>query len=284
MYILPELAFYAKAFNDFTYFNKKHLDIVFNTNNNFIINRNIINNIEESIDPENRDYFASFLKEIYDNNRFEKCESLDVNNYKNSCLNYFNSSNKEFLIPIKNSDDSEFNKTEFCNLLNMNSSDEYDNILRALLMNSYLQVSYQDFDSNEKIENFIKNIFSIPKFINEVHCFNRDLSTRFIEKLNGQKINYFALIKQPIRNYIDEYRQTTNDIKRTISGRFKLYTISNRTLIHERKIFINNLCINFDNAFENILIEEPTWEISITYSKNKFKNWKEKIIEFRPLN
>jgi hypothetical protein len=284
MYILPELAFYTKAFNDFTYFNKVYLDIAFNKNNTFVINREIINFIEGSLDYDNRDYFASFLKEIYDNDRYEKVEALDINDYEESCLNYYEASNKEFLIPIKNSDNSKFNRPQFKNILNMSSSDEYDNILKELLTTSYIQVTYQDFKSNKDIDSFVENLFAIPKFINEVHCFNRDISTRFIEKLKGKRINYFALIKHPIRNYIDEYRQTKNEIKHKISGKFKLFTITDRTLIHERKIFINNLCINFDNAFENILIEEPTWEISITYSQNKFENWKLKTKEFRPLN
>lgn len=280
MYLLPELLFYTTVFNDFTYFNKRYLDIAYNPNNYFIINRQIIDTVEQSILPENREYFASFLKEIYDNDRFEICDSINVNNYKNTCLNYFVSSNKEFLIPIKVSEESEFCKKDFCNLLNINSNDEYDIILKLLLTNSYLHITYQDFDSNKKIEDYIEIIFSIPKFINEVHCFNRDISKRFIEKLKGKKINYYTLIKQPIRNYINDYKISKNDMRRTISGKFKLFTITNRTLIHERKIFINNLCINFDNAFENILVDEPTWEITITYNKNKFENWKRKLTSF----
>lgn len=284
MYLIPDLPFYTIAFNDVTYFNREYLDIAFNPNNSFIINREIIEAIEQSIEPENREYFAAFLREIFDNNRAENCESIKVDNYKNTCLSYFTSSNKEFLIPIRVGKQSNFNKVDFLNLLDITSNDEFDVHRKALLTHSYIHLTYQDFKSNEEIENFIENLFSIPKYINEVHCFNRDISKRFIEKLKDKKINYYTLIKHPIRRYLFEYKEVKSDFKKTVSGKFKLYTITDRTLIHERKIFINNLCINFDNAFDNILIEEPTWEITITYDKNKFDNWKKKIIKFKSIN
>jgi len=280
MFLLPELAFYVKAFSDFSYFNKSHLDIAFNNDNNFVINKNIIDYVENSLTEENKDYFGTFLRELYDSNRFENCTSIDINNYKNSCLSFYTGSNKSLLIPIKTEENSEFTKTEFPNLLDINSSEEFDKILKTLLMKSHIQICYQDFASNENINEYMSNIFSIPKHVDEVYFFNRDISDRFLKNFRSKKINYYTLIKKPIRNYLNEYRDTKNEFRRTISGRFKLYTIANNTLIHERKIFINNLCISFDNAFENIRIEEPTWEISISYSNDKFLNWKQKIDQF----
>jgi len=283
MILLPDLEFYSTTLNDFNYSNRENLDILFNKNNQFVLNRKVIDNIEEKIHPDNIEYFKSFIRELIDDGRLENINDIEPENYLETSIKYYEISNNEFLIPIKSSEVSGFKKDCFHNLLDINSTNEYDVILKQLLSTSYIQLTYQDFESNNQIDEYLENLFSIPKFINEVHCFNRDISFRFIDRFGRRKINYYTLIKQPVRNYISEYRATKKEFTQKVSGKFKLFTITNRSLIHERKIFINNLCISFDNAFENILVEEPTWEISITYSKNKFENWKKKINQFIPI-
>ena len=42
----------------------------------------------------------------------------------------------------------------------------------------------------------------------------------------------------------------------------------------------DNLIITLDNAFDNITIKEPTWEIFVCYDEVKAKDWKKKCSQF----
>src|SRR5690606_8074198 len=134
MLLLTDMEFYSTAFNDFNYSNRKYLDILFNNNNQFVLNKNLIDYIEDKIHPDNIEYFNSFVKELIDQDRIENSNNISPIDYLETTIKYYTSSNKEFLIPIKSSDVSGFRKDVF-----HNKSEEHT------LNSSHVKISYAVF-------------------------------------------------------------------------------------------------------------------------------------------
>ena len=286
MNLIPELNFYIKTFSVNKQFNIILLNILFNKRNIFIINKTILEHLEKEIDKANLEYFRAFIKEIYDETRYLKEDSLTVKNYKSDVLNFYLNSNINFIIPIKSNINSEFKREEFNNLLDLTDLEDqnYNSLLSSILCKGLISYNYSDFNNNSNIDDLFKNLFKIPNKIDLVYCFNRDYSHRFLEMLANKRMFYYSLVSRDFPRNIHEYNEKKKELRKKLGNRLDIYVTKKRTLIHERKIFINGLSITFDNAFDNILIEEPTWEITIEYSEEKFNTWIKKRTSFNKLN
>jgi len=287
MNILPELDFYVTSFSSNN--NSRNRDfqhILFNKRNSFVLNKVILDYIEKNINPDYIEYFRAFTREIYDQNRHLTENSLSIPNYKTDSLSYYNRSSDAFIIPIKTKSDSEFNIYDFKNILDFTNIAEnnYNYILKELICTNLISFNFSSFSCNQDIDKLFKNVYNIPKHIDVVYCFNRDYSHRFLKPLANNKIFYYSLVSRNFPSNIHEYEGYKQDLRNELGSRFQLFTTKKRTIIHERKIFVNGLCITFDNAFDNILIEEPTWEITIEYCEDKFDNWTKKTRQFNRLN
>ncbi|MEL1241835.1 hypothetical protein [Flavobacterium flavipallidum] len=286
MQLIPEIDFYINSFSNNPFVNRNLLNILFNKKNEFITNKQIINYIESKIDPNNQEYFQAFIKEIFDESRYITVSSLSIENYKNDVYNLYTNSKINYIVPIKFSENSEFRMDEFTNLLDLTNikKNNYNYILNDLLSKGITCYDFSQFNDNSDVEEFFKNLLKIPKNIDIIHCFNRDYSSRFLINLKNKKINYFSLVSRDFPRNIYEYKEIKKELRTILGNKLEIFTTKKRTLIHERKIFIGGLSISFDNAFENILVEEPTWQITVEYCENKFNKWIEKKSQFHILN
>lgn len=282
MTLLFDLDYLNEALSNHTYENKEILDILFNENNSVVLNREMIEYLEVNLPTSSQKILKAFLYNVSDKKRVIKDNSIVLNDYENSFKKYYDNSDIPLLIPVCKELTTFFNRENYVNLFVFNSNELYDDSLKKLLSQNSIIISYQDFNNNDEIISFIDNIYKIPKKIETVYCFNRDISSRFIERFKSERIHYYTLFNRRTQFY--EYKDFRNELRSATSPLLKLYTIKNTSLIHERKIFIHGLCISFDNAFENILVEEPTWDITIQSNLRKQKNWLDKINKFQTVN
>ena len=91
---------------------------------------------------------------------------------------------------------------------------------------------------------------------------------------------YYVYFKNFSKNrpyLIDEAKE----LKKNLGSNIKIHFTQNPRIIHERKIFIENLCITFDNSFQNITTTEPTWTIIVEYSEETKNDWLKKASSFK---
>ena len=146
-------------------------------------------------------------------------------------------------------------------------------VLRPTLIEDCNQVFSRDVGFVIEDEFFIANI--IPDRLEELQAY-REIKRQF----KGNKINYYVYFKNFSKNrpyLIDEAKE----LKKNLGSNIKIHFTQNPRIIHERKIFIENLCITFDNSFQNITTTEPTWTIIVEYSEETKNDWLKKASSFK---
>jgi hypothetical protein len=282
MIILADLKFYSAGFK---FGNNKEktlvLSIIYNDRNNLCLNKKLINFIESEI--EETESFQAMIKEKFDNGKIiSKNVNPKIETYSGECLELYNCINKEFLIPLRLDSNSHFENANFSNLVTLNENEKLSVswIVKNLLSKDSIVLSFKDFENDLEIKNFINNVYSISKFNNYIEVFNRDLERVFLDKFKGNKINYYVYFKNFSKNrpyLIDEAKE----LKKNLGSNIKIHFTQNPRIIHERKIFIENLCITFDNSFQNITTTEPTWTIIVEYSEETKNDWLKKASSFK---
>ena len=285
MNIIAELEFYEAIFCNDTLISRDLQNIIFNTENDLVLNKEIIEYIENKLDSSKKELFQAFVKELIDFKRIKSENSLKVATYTETVKAFYVKHKNYFLTPVS-LELSQFKHTDFPNLINLSdiTTNSYNYIGKELLTKSILAVNFSSFSTTGEIDDFICEIFKIPREILQVDCFNRDYSSRFLDKVKGKKVNYYSLVKREFPANIAEYIGYKKEMKKSIGSGLNIFYTKKRSLIHERKIFLGALSITFDNAFENICVDEPTWEIFIEFNKTKNLKWLEKSKDFRLLN
>ena len=269
MYLLADLDFYIQAFdnrycnNSLRILSSKHI---------LVINKDMINYIETKIPEEQKERFQSFIIELSDNNKHEPCDSIKVSDFLNTCKSFFNQSKHQFLIPITNSNSPIFTQTDFHNLINLKSTCRFEQNIIEVIMNNTIQLTYSNFSNNNEIDFLIEKVLALPKHIKQAFFFNREADDKFLTKLQGNKIIYYTLLDSRNQD-IEKCKEFRKEQSSILGGNFELYTTRKRTVLHERCFFIGDLCISFDNSFNNININEPSWNMYITYKKDNYNNW-----------
>jgi hypothetical protein len=283
MVMLPHLDIFEICFNFQKYSNyKKVFNVLYNTSSEVCFTKNYIDLLEKEV--SNKDAFEALVRELHDTNRIK----IENTSSKKSCDEEFieiaSNAKVPLLIPIINEDLNNYTtRIPFLTIAKKAIPINRHWIALELLSNNFCNVSYQDFKNDAEIASFIKNVFSIPKYIRNITVFDRDQNTTILSVIKGLHINYFTFLRGGKQN--EYYRkQVKKDLQKALGGKLKLYYTNNPRQLHERKIIFEDILITIDNAHINLTVAEPTWEIFINYNKEKSANWKAKCNCFCEVN
>jgi len=279
MVMLPHLDIFEISFNFQKYSsNKKIFDLLYNTSSEICFSRNYIEFLEKEV--SNKDAFEALIRELYDTNRIKIENTPLKKNSDEEFIEIATNAKVPLLIPIINDDSNNLiNKVPFLTVIQKAIPVNRHWITLELLSASFCNVSYQNFKNDAEINSFIQSVFSIPKYIRNVTVFDRDQNSNLLSTLKGHHIYFFTFLNAGRNNEL--YRkQVKKDLQKTLGGKLKLYYTNNPRQLHERKIIFEDILITIDNAHINLTVAEPTWEIFITYNKEKAAAWKSKCNRF----
>lgn len=279
MNIISDLNTFKSAFREKV--NKGSLEdlaIYFQENNNHLLSRAYVDIIEKEV--ENIDLWETTLKELMDNGRVKILKSTS-DKPNDICIDMYNDF-KDFPCVLITSDNEAIDSMGYNNI---DLKKDENKVLKKIIKDSTCIVYVHDFDKDEKIEHFFKQLFSIQTLNTDVFVFNREFDLRFLNHFKNTKVHYYTLLK---RNYYErsdlKKEATDKNTYKIIGGKLRCYYTFNRKFIHERKVIIGNLIISPDNAFVNLNINEPTWQITISNNPRISSKWKEKCNSFSRLN
>lgn len=254
------------------------LAIFLQENNTHIISREYVDIIEKEV--ENTDLWETILKELMDEGRLKSLKSTS-NNANEICVEMYNTFKQSPCVLLTKDNKS----IDSMGYNNIDLKKEENKLIKKIIKDSTCIVYVHDFDQDSKVDDFFRKIFSIQSLNTDIFVFNREFDLRFLNHLKDTKVHYYTLLK---RNYYNEFDLKSDSKDKTtykiIGGKLRCYYTFNRTIIHERKVIIGNLIISPDNAFVNLNINEPTWQITITNNPYMSTKWKEKCKKFISLN
>lgn len=251
------------------------ISIFNNSNVKFLITKELLFEIEKNVSDLN--IFQGLIKYLFDTNQIEK-ENIKKVSEESVYLSIMEQSkiHNLFLFTLENSEFDTISKRFVYSLIKPKNSHW---VLNNILTNKNISLSCHDFKNNIEIDSFFKLVFSIPNYIKKVKVYNRESDTKFIESLKGKNIDFYSFLDSPTRNK-HRYYEIQREMKRILGGKLKLFVTSDKRIIHERKIFIDNICITIDNSFKNLLIEEPTWTVLIEFNPELEFKWSQKCSKF----
>ncbi|MBB2950173.1 hypothetical protein [Sphingobacterium sp. JUb56] len=254
------------------------LAIFLQENNTHIISREYVDIIEKEV--ENTDLWETILKELMDEGRLKSLKSTS-NNANEICVEMYNTFKQSPCVLLTKDNKS----IDSMGYNNIDLKKEENKVIKKVLKDSTCIVTVHDFDNDEKIKDFFKKIFSLQTLNTDIFIFNREFDLRFLNHFKDAKVHYYTLLKN--KHYDQSDLKSDSKNKRTyeiIGGRMRCYYTFNRKIIHERKVIIGNLIISPDNAFINLNINDPTWQITISNNPRISSKWKEKCNSFLRLN
>jgi len=249
--------------------------IINNPKNKFLLTKRIIDQIESCLvnDEIIVNYFQTRMtvllgSSIIDIPNYNPEQSTDYPEEFKYALSCYNGT----LISCIFLDSKSFVKTQIpYSVLNEISKPNLSWIICELAGNpNGLSVRYFDFQSEEEIDNFFKDIFLLPQDIDEVFIFDRQCN------LNHNRFDALRKRKPRVRYLTARGINQTDNLanKRALEQKFGTRSelfLCRRENIHERRIIINSLIIESDDDFYNILLERRTWKIDILCCKETAK-------------
>lgn len=267
---------------------KQLFNIFYNPNVSFLFPKTYLDSLEKNI--QNKELFQSFITELFDSNRLVAESSkmpkdnLDVSQ---EFLHYLQTNKETFFFALSSKENPNFVGFESTIVFVNNGIKPNKNwLILELLSNSFINLSYQDFKSDKEITTLFKELLSVPVVVKSVTLFDRDPAGNdlsLLKELKGKNIEYYTLFRDG-RRAIHELKDKHRKLKSLLGGKLKLFWTRNSEDIHERKIIIDGLLITVDNSFGNLSISDPTWELTVVFSREKAKKWKEKCNRFSLLD
>ncbi len=162
---------------------------------------------------------------------------------------------------------------------------------------STFNLRYWDFATNAQISAFFYGLFSLHKHneimlvgryaenLNQHHIFHfyeniRPLSFSYYTLNAPEKIAEGKLPPEQKKGKPEINGKWWNDLCPIFGANMKLFSTSDRNLIHERKIIFGNFIIELDDDIENIKVERQTWKIDITFSPKLVQSIQQKWANF----
>ncbi len=232
--------------------------ILLNENNIFIINSSLLEYIEENIDNTFQQKWEDYLTYLSDNNHFNssKLDTLDSDML-------FNEEPKKFdYVIVLKSIDNNVNKNS-CNLKSMIFTDL---LFIELLTNNNITLRNLNFNNNIEIKLFFEKLF---------FCSKTKYRITIISRYNNFDCDIIKVLKNKFKEkaYWTTYKGNSDPstnmqlLKRQLGNSLLLFTGSNEQ-IHERKLIIGSLIVEFDDDFNKITFDVDTWVCNCLVDKS----------------
>lgn len=241
-----------------------------NKNNRFILNQKLLDFYEGLFAPNSNelDIFQQQFVELINERGISKASNKS--SLKDVLLetqdNYLNEKNDLEIYMNLSVDDSDSCEGKFSGYFSKMSTERLRHFLYFNLAANNpnpLTYWYYDFNSNDEIKLFLNNIYELYTG-GEIDIFDAYLNIGhsyydfFLHQAN--KINYYTAF-MPARKIVEKI-----DANRGLIDYFKkvfIFRAHHSTYLHERRIKFNNISIEINNDFANVLIAEPTWKIDV---------------------
>jgi hypothetical protein len=138
-------------------------------------------------------------------------------------------------------------------------------------------LEYLDFDTTNEIESFFNTIFSLPIHVNNIYYFDRyanhtnehNCFNALCRKSYNVEVYTWGIDRGQILDPI-RLRSLKTHIFACFQHPCKVAYTTDPELLHERRIFFNNLSIKLDNEFRWVTETNKAWSIELKYSPNDF--------------
>lgn len=141
-------------------------------------------------------------------------------------------------------------------------------------------VRYFDFNDDSEINSLMNFYISKCNSNSAICIFDRNLNldhSLFSCFCNTHNVHYYTEDKYKLAND-ENIKELRAKIKR-----IKMF-VAKKKVIHERRILIGNLIIEFDDDFWDISVDKNTWKIDVTYCPTTANMLKMKVSEFKKWN
>lgn len=266
--------------SDFAKYSKEGINIekiLLNDNNTFIISTALIDYIEDNLSGEVFNRWEDLFKYLSDNNKLKSisnCNTLNTDNIYSAIGNTDN-----YIIILKNMELPTNSNDYTCYLKDTSLN---SNFLIKILQNNQITFRSSDFSSNTEIDKFFNKMIDCSKTNKEVIIISRynNFSCNLIQKVKSKfsKKEYWTTLKQD--------NCSTNNVplmKIQLGTSLKVYTGKKKD-IHERKIIIGNMILEFDDDFDKIKSSLHAWTGSCIINENIVSSLSQKRNVLDPLN
>lgn len=279
MVILPHLDILDICFDSKTFLeNRTVFNIIYNSKSKICFSKNYIELLEKSV--KNKDAFFALISELSDTGRIKIEDSAGNINFNEEFVEIAKKAKIPLLIPLSINDlNNNIKSIPFLTVINGAKPLNKHWVIIELLSKDICNVCYQDFNSDLEINEFVKSILLIPKFIRNVVVFDREQNSEILSSIKGYNISYYTMLKSGYQN-LHLRKEIKKDLQMKLGGKLKLFYTSNNRKIHERKIILEDILITFDNSRFNLNTTEPTWEILISFNSERASKWKQKCNDF----
>lgn len=251
--------------------------ILLNDNNLFIISKKLLIYIEEKLSGAILERWENLFLYLHDNNKLKSIQNYDTLNVDEIYASIGNTDNYVFV--LKNIS-SPINDNEYTCYLKDSSLN--NNFLIKILQTNQVTFRSSDFNSNAQIDNFFTKMITCSKTNKEVIIIARynNFSCTLIEKVKAK------FIKKEYWTTLKNNNCSTNNValmKMKLGSTLKVFTGTNKD-IHERKIIIGNMLLEFDDDFDKIKSSLHTWTGSCIINEDVVTKLIKKRKNLNPLN
>lgn len=244
-----------------------------NENNMLLLTKSMIDRIEDEIKdiPALLYDFQSFVKSLNDSKRVLS-QNIMEDNEAEEIINIYNNNfkNDKLFVFIKKDNISYDIIREQCCIWDNISKPNKDWIILYIVSTGQINVRYTDFASDKQIEAFFVNYFNLSPISKDVIILD-------------SYCNYYGLnIFNPIRNngykvcvYTSSFKKKENEkvrLRKSIKDHFSKSTTvkfsSDKTLLHERSVIIDNFILEVNHDFAEIKRKNKNWKIDIINDEN----------------
>lgn len=241
-----------------------------NEDNIFLLSELMIERIEHELSgvPSLLYEFQSFIQSLSDDKRYltqnvnEKIESEEIvkifeNNLQNDYMFVFVKQEKDNYKSICN---------QCCFWVNINKPNK-DWAILSFASNRQINVRYSDFASDRQIKQFFADFFkfnykskNVTMLDSYCHLHRHDLFDSI--RNNGHIISVFT---SSFNRKIFEVNALRKSIKEYFSRTTTVKFSSDKTLLHERTIMIDDFVLEANHDFAEIIRRNRNWKIDVIY-------------------